>query len=169
MRIVVVSDTHMPYRARELPPRLVEELRNCQGILHAGDWTDWSVYERFAAFAPTEGVAGNNDGGDIIRRLGLRKVVSAGGCRIGIVHGHGGWSRSDTEANAIRAFKGEKLDAIIYGHTHIPVSKTLDGMLVFNPGSPTDRRGAPKYSFGVMEIRGGAIVSAEHIFYDKKN
>lgn len=164
----MVSDTHMPYRARDLPPRLVRELQNCHGILHAGDWTDWSVYERFAAYAPTEGVAGNNDGGEIVRRLGLRKVLEAGGCRIGIVHGHGGLSRKDTEANALRAFRGEKLDAIIYGHTHIPVRKTLDGVLVFNPGSPTDRRSSPKFSFGVLQIRNRKIELAEHIFYDKK-
>lgn len=169
MRIVVVSDTHMPVRAGRLPSRLMRELERCDAILHAGDWTRWTVYETFAALAPTMGVAGNNDEPDIVRRLGWRRVVELDGCRIGIVHGHGGAGRRDTEANALRAFAGEKLDLIVYGHTHIPVNKMVGGIRVFNPGSPTDKRGQPRYSFGLLQIEGGAMVSLEHVFYDDKN
>lgn len=169
MRIVVVSDTHIPGRAKRLPARLMRELKRCDAVLHAGDWTRWSVYETFAAFAPTTGVAGNNDGPDIVRRLGLRRVVELDGCRIGIVHGHGGTGRRETETNALRAFAGEKLDLIVFGHTHIPVNKTADGVRVFNPGSPTDKRRQPLYSFGLLHIERGAIVALEHVFYQDEN
>jgi putative phosphoesterase len=167
MKIVVVSDTHMPKMNKKLPDRLLRELKMANVILHAGDWTQMSVYETLAAYAPTYGVAGNNDGPDIVRRFGIRKVLEFEGIRIGIVHGHGAGYRTDTESRALGAFKGMKLDALIYGHSHIPVIKRSGEMLVLNPGSPTDKRREPLYSFGILEITDGSLV-AKHIYYDDK-
>ncbi|RED66214.1 metallophosphoesterase family protein [Cohnella lupini] len=166
MKIVVVSDTHMPRMSKKLPERLLSELSNADAIIHAGDWTKQSVYESLAAYAPTYGVAGNNDGEDIVRRFGLRKQLVLEGVRIGIVHGHGA-KRLATESHAIEAFKNVKLDAIVYGHSHVPVLRRLEGMLVFNPGSPTDKRRQPLYSFGIFNITRGEL-QAKHIFYGDK-
>jgi putative phosphoesterase len=168
MRIVVVSDTHMPRMNKKLPKRLLHELKATDAILHAGDWTQMSVYDTLASYAPTYGVTGNNDGMDIARRFGLRKVLEFEGKRIGIVHGHGAGYRIDTESRALGTFKNTRLDAIIYGHSHIPVLKRTGEMLVFNPGSPTDKRRQPLYSFGILEISAGSLV-AKHIFYDDKS
>ncbi|MCD9025507.1 metallophosphoesterase family protein [Cohnella silvisoli] len=167
MKIVVVSDTHMPRMNKKLPERLLKELKTASAIIHAGDWTKLSVYESLAAFAPTYGVAGNNDGSDIVRRFGLRKVLEFEGSRIGVVHGHGASKRLGTESHALEAFKGVQLNALIYGHSHIPVHKRIGEMLVFNPGSPTDKRRQALYSFGLLDITGGSLV-AKHIFYDDK-
>jgi hypothetical protein len=164
MKIVVVSDTHMPRRAKRLPERLADELKTADAVLHAGDWTDLSVFETLSAYAPTEGVAGNNDGADIVRRFGYRKVVSFGGCRIGLVHGHGPGRRSDTETRALEAFADQKLDAVVFGHSHIPMLKRAGGTLLFNPGSPTDKRRQPRYSFGIFRIEDGQL-TAHHVFF----
>jgi len=168
MKVVVVSDTHMPRMAKKLPERLLKELAKADAIVHAGDWTKMSVYEQLAAFAPTYGVIGNNDGEELKLKFGLRKLVQFGSCRIGIVHGHGAASRASTESHALEAFKGKALDALVYGHSHIPVRKKVGGMLVFNPGSPTDKRRRPLYSFGVFEIE-GTVLRSRHVFYEDKS
>ncbi|MGO4948716.1 metallophosphoesterase family protein [Paenibacillus sp. DRB1-1] len=165
MKIIVLSDTHMPYRSKTLPSRLVQELKGSDLILHAGDWTDWFVYERLAEFAPVQGIAGNNDGMDIVERLGYQRIVDVEGKRIGMVHGHG-W-RGSTENIALNTFKGEMLDCLIYGHSHIPVVKTIDGQLVLNPGSPTDKRGEDEYSFIVLTIEAGQMEAQLVLYPDK--
>ncbi len=167
MKIVVVSDTHMPKMSKKLPERLIRELKTAGAVIHAGDWTNMSVYEALKAYAPTYGVAGNNDGADIVRKFGLRKRIVFEGCRIGIVHGHGTRSRKDTESHALEAFKGVQLDALIYGHSHIPILRRQGEMVIFNPGSPTDKRRQSLYSFGILEVSGGSL-SAKHIFYGDK-
>jgi putative phosphoesterase len=153
---------------KKLPERLVRELKKADAVIHAGDWTKLSVYEELSTFAPTDGVAGNNDGPDIIDRFGYRKILTFEGCRIGVVHGHGIGKRTNTEEKALEAFNGIKLEAVIFGHSHIPVHRFAGSTLVFNPGSPTDKRRQLRYSFGIMEINGGKL-TAKHIFYDDKS
>ncbi|QLG41267.1 metallophosphoesterase family protein [Paenibacillus sp. E222] len=165
MKIIVISDTHLPRRARKLPDPLVEALSDADLILHAGDWSDWSVHKLLSAYAPLEGVAGNTDPPEIGQKLGFSRIVEADGLRLGLVHGHLG-SKS-TEQNAIHTFAGQQVDAVIFGHSHIPVMHTVNGVLIFNPGSPTDRRFQPQYSFGIMTTHLGKL-QAEHVFYDVK-
>lgn len=167
MLIGVVSDTHMPRMAKALPQPLISAFRKTELILHAGDWTDLRVLEALEKLAPVEGVAGNNDGPDIAGRFGLRKVIRIGGISIGMVHGHGGRTRTATEEHAIRSFEDEDVDCIVYGHSHVPALKEVNGVLVFNPGSPTDKRRQPKYSFGLLKIDDG-LIEARHVFYDHK-
>ncbi|MFJ2042470.1 metallophosphoesterase family protein [Paenibacillus taichungensis] len=165
MKIIVISDTHLPRKARKLPDPLVEALSDADLILHAGDWSDWSVHKLLSAYAPIEGVAGNTDPPEIGQKLGFSRIVEADGLRLGLVHGHLG-SKS-TEQNAIHTFAGQQVDAVIFGHSHIPVMHTVNDVLIFNPGSPTDRRFQPQYSFGIMTTHLGKL-QAEHVFYDVK-
>ncbi|PIH61135.1 metallophosphoesterase family protein [Paenibacillus sp. LK1] len=165
MKIIVISDTHLPRRARKLPDPLVEALSDADLILHAGDWSDWSVHKLLSAYAPVEGVAGNTDPPEIGQKLGFSRIVEADSLRLGLVHGHLG-SKS-TEQNAIHTFAGQQVDAVIFGHSHIPVMHTVNDVLIFNPGSPTDRRFQPQYSFGIMTTHLGKL-QAEHVFYDVK-
>ncbi|TJY43918.1 metallophosphoesterase [Cohnella pontilimi] len=169
MKIVVVSDTHIPRMAKSLPARLVRELEsNTDLILHAGDWTSEQVYDQLVRYAPVEGVAGNNDGEALLMRFGLRKKIVSGGIRIGLVHGHGPNPRLTAEHRAAAAFDQGEVDIIVFGHSHIPVLKRLDGMLLFNPGSPTDKRRQKQYSFGILSIS-GTDIRAKHVFYDSKD
>ncbi|MDI4645979.1 metallophosphoesterase family protein [Cohnella hashimotonis] len=169
MKIVVLSDTHMPRMSKRLPAALQRELTGAAAIIHAGDWTRLSVYDALSAYAPVYGVVGNNDGPEIAAKFGMRVQLTLGGCRIGVVHGHGAALRTKTEAHAVAAFKDDQLDAVVYGHSHIPVLRrdAKSGMLIFNPGSPTDKRRQAQFSFGILEADDGQL-RARHIFYPDK-
>lgn len=164
MRIGVVSDTHIPSRAKRLPPALMEGLQEVDMILHAGDFTSLDVVKELEAIAPLEGVAGNNDGEDILARFGRKKVLELGGFRIGLIHGDG--KSKTTERRAWDAFAGQKVDAVIFGHSHAPLLRWHEGVLLFNPGSPTDKRRQPEFSYGILEL--GKTIAAQHYFYRSK-
>ena len=164
MKIIVISDTHMPRMAKGLPSRLKSELITANLILHAGDWQTREVFEALISYAPVDGVCGNVDGQDLIEKFGYKKILTLEGFRIGLVHGHG--RKGTTEERAIEAFSGTELDMIIFGHSHIPMKKKVDGMILFNPGSPTDKRKLSKYSFGIIRI--GEALTVEHVFYSDK-
>lgn len=168
MKIVVVSDTHMPRMSKKLPERLIAELADADAILHAGDWTSADVYPMLAAYAPTYGVSGNNDGPDLRKKFGLKKLLKLGGCSIGLVHGHGANKSIATETRAVEAFRGQRLDVIVYGHSHIPVLKRIGKTIVLNPGSPTDKRRQPQYSYAILRIEDGKP-DARLIHYDDKS
>ncbi|AIQ51147.1 MULTISPECIES: metallophosphoesterase family protein [Paenibacillus] len=167
MKIGVVSDTHLSRSAKALPQTLVEEFRQVDQILHLGDWVAMEIYDLLAELAPVEGIAGNNDGQEIIRRFGEQKIVTLDGVRIGMIHGHAPYSRKGTDGNALLAFEGEEVDCILFGHSHQPLMRRENGVLLFNPGSPTDKRREKQYSFGILDIEDGKI-SARHVFYDSK-
>lgn len=163
MRIGVVSDTHLR-RMSELPERLSRGLEGVDLILHAGDWTDERIVELFETIAPVESVAGNNDPPEIVHRFGRRKEIEVAGIRIGLIHGDS-WTHSAEEC-AWNAFAACTPDIIVFGHSHVPHLEQRGQTLLFNPGSPTDKRFQPQYSFGILEISGGKI-EARHIFYEK--
>ncbi len=151
MRIGIVADTHIPKRARFLPAALIEGLRGVHMILHAGDLTTAEVLDNLTDIAPVHAVGGNNDSTDLILRLDNQKIISAGGFHIGLVHGHEGVGRT-TPDRALRTFADQKVDCVVFGHSHLPYCQVHGGILVFNPGSPTDRRRAPFPSFGLLEV-----------------
>ncbi|GFZ87537.1 phosphoesterase [Paenibacillus marchantiophytorum] len=164
MRIGVISDTHLSARVPKLPDELIRGLQGVDLIIHAGDWVSDHVIDLVEAIAPCESVAGNNDGPEIIDRYGLRKILSLGGYRIGLIHGDG--FRKTTEERAREAFLTERPDVVIFGHSHIPYKQTIDGILMFNPGSPTDKRRQPNYSYGILEL--SETIHAEHFYYESK-
>ncbi|MGG6313833.1 metallophosphoesterase family protein [Paenibacillus macerans] len=167
MRIGVVSDTHMPRRGAELPPKLMQSFKTCDLILHLGDWVTMDVYEQLAALAPVDGVAGNNDPANLIRRFGQHKILELGGKRFGLTHGHLPGGGHGAHENAQRVFAGKPVDAVLFGHSHKPHLSENGGVLWFNPGSPTDKRREPKYSFGLIEFTAKGL-QAKHIYMDKK-
>ena len=160
MRVALVSDTHLPRFGRSLPKALVVgfERHGIERILHAGDWTTELALDLLGAIAPVDGVAGNNDGPELHERFGTRRVVEIDGVRIGLTHGHLGSGRT-TEERARLAFRDEPgLDAIVFGHSHIPVVRRQpDGRWLINPGSPTDKRRQPDYTWALLETGPGRI------------
>ena len=147
MRLVVISDTHLPKGARRLPDTCLRELEGADLILHAGDFTSTAVLDELRQFAPVEGVHGNMDEPDLRALLPERSVVDADGLRIGMVHDPG--PRAGREARLVTAFPG--CAAVVYGHTHIPQVERLAGVWILNPGSPTERRRAPTRAMLVLD------------------
>ncbi len=132
-------------------------------ILHCGDFTSLKAVKPFEAIAPFDGVAGNNDGEKIVARFGRRKIITVEGAKLGLVHGDGIWRTTLHRARA--AFADESVDAILFGHSHIPLHQRKDDRWFINPGSLTDKRRQPRYSFAVLDID-DAVIQARLVFFD---
>jgi len=159
MKIGVISDTHIPYAAQQLPTRALDLFAGVDAIIHAGDYQDISVIEILQSIAPFYGVAGNMDAHEIRTIVPEKTVVELGGFLIGIMHGGG--SPKGLEDRILNAFKGEHIDAIVYGHSHNPSNHRINNILLFNPGSPTDKRFAHCNSIGILTIQ--EIITGEII------
>lgn len=163
-KIIIVSDTHIPSRAKSLPGILTKECADADLIIHAGDWQTLDVFFELSAYAETVGVTGNVDPWEILDRFGRKKILTVDSLKIGVVHGDG--AGKTTEQRALQAFADDDVDLIVFGHSHIPIKKEIDGRVLFNPGSPTDKRRQAQYSFGILKI--GEIWELEHVFFDKE-
>jgi putative phosphoesterase len=150
MKIVVISDTHMPVPDNKLPEALIKELKDCELLIHAGDLTELSVLDVLKKLVHTEAVVGNMDSHKVRRALPEKKILQLGKFRFGIIHGYG--SPRNLINYIQEKFKGEKLDCVIYGHSHTPSIDKVGDTIYFNPGSLTDKVFAPYNSFGIIEI-----------------
>ncbi len=166
-RVIVVGDTHLPRFGRRLPGPLVEGLVDADLILHVGDITEAFGLDHMYEFAPTHAVAGNNDSAELVTRLGITRVVEVEGVRIGMTHGHAGPGRTTPE-RAVRAFASvdPPVAAVCFGHSHQPTVDRRDGRWLLNPGSPTDRRRQPAFSYLRLEVD-GATLGPELVTYDR--
>lgn len=156
MRVVVLSDTHIPDFAKTLPKSLLPHLRRADLILHAGDVTSSTVLHELAGYAPVHVAMGNNDGEDVAA-WGARGEVEldVDGTRIAMVHDSG--RREGRERRLRRRFPDAGL--IVFGHSHIPVNLDVDGVRFFNPGSPTWKRRQPSATFGIVQVAGPRLRS----------
>jgi len=150
VKVAVISDTHIPATCNALPIMLLEGIKDADLIIHAGDCTELSVIEELEKIAPVEGVVGNMDTGMISRRFPVKKILELGSFKVGIAHGYGGPDKLIDYVKEM--FKDEKIDCIIYGHSHIPKIDYINDVLYFCPGSPTEKVFAPYNSFGILEI-----------------
>ena len=160
MRIAVLSDTHLR-EGKSLPRYVWENLTEIDLILHAGDVTHMGLLEELACIAPVRAVKGNCDGWDV--SLPERDIIECEEFRIGLIHGNVGQGNSTPE-RAYAAFEGSAVDLIVFGHSHIPFMEWRNGILMFNPGSPTDKRRELQYSFGLLEISQGQL-KAKHLYF----
>lgn len=164
MKIGVISDTHIRSSAKLLPNIVYEAFEGVDMILHAGDILIEEVIIELAAIAPVYAVAGNNDGYDMLYKYGTKRIIEADGKRIGLTHGI---SKGRTYMNAYAEFKNDNVDCVVYGHSHKPHNEVIDGVLFFNPGSPTSRRFEPRYSLGLLHV--DKYIRGEIIYFDKEN
>ena len=162
MRIAIVADTHLPRGSRAIPDACLERMRSADLVLHAGDLSTVSVLEDLRALGPpVAAVHGNIDSAELRRLLPERQVVDAAGVRIGLVH-DAGPARGRLQRMRM-AFPD--CDAVVFGHSHIPLHEEDAGFQVFNPGSPTDRRRQPRHSMGVARVVDGRV-SFQHVWLD---
>lgn len=155
MKIGVISDTHIPRRAKELPVPVLKGFKGVDMILHAGDLVSGEVLEVLEGIAPLHVVRGNMDGPDLQKKLPEKKLIEIEEYRIGLLHGHGLGGNALQKAQL--EFGSKNLDAVVFGHSHAPYNKEHRGTLFFNPGSPTDKRWVPYFSFGFLYLNEGKI------------
>ena len=158
VRIAVLGDTH----SKQIPAACLERVRSADLALHVGDLSAMSVLEELRGLGPpVAAVHGNIDSAEVRRILPERQVVDAAGVRIGMVHDAG------PAAGRLQRMRMAFPDceAVVFGHSHIPLHEDLDGFQIFNPGSPTDRRRQPRHSMGEGRVADGRV-SFEHVWLD---
>jgi putative phosphoesterase len=156
MLIAVISDTHLPRGARRLPEACVERIAGAELLLHAGDFSTLEVLRELEAIGPPLlGVHGNVDSAELRRMLPAERVLEAGGARIAMVHDAG---PRTGRLERMRRRLGQRADAVVFGHSHTPLhEQAQDGFQIFNPGSPTERRRAPRHTMGLIRVEHGSL------------
>lgn len=154
---MVLSDTHAPRRWKSCPPAVAARLRGADLILHAGDVCTASVLDELAEYAPVTAVVGNNDAPDV-GAWGATETaeLTLAGLRVAMIHDSG--ASSGRLARMRTRFP--EADLVVFGHSHIPMNVAADGLRIFNPGSPTDRRRQPHGTLGVLLVTDGGLRDA---------
>ena len=155
VHVVVVSDTHIRRgSSRRLPDAAYAHLERADLVLHAGDIVVSDVLDELGGFAPVHAVLGNNDV-ELTGLLPETRLVEIEGVRVAMIH--------DSGPSAARAGRMKRrfpeADVVVFGHSHIPWDQEgLDGQLLFNPGSPTERRAQPHHTLGTLDLEDGRVV-----------
>ena len=150
MDLVLLADTHVPRRARDLPDELWAQIDRADVVVHAGDWVDKALLDRLAERAARLIACwGNNDGPELRARLPETAQVTLDGVRLGVVHETGASAGREKRMSAAYP----DLDVLVFGHSHIPWDTTTStGLRLLNPGSPTDRRRQPAPTYMTARI-----------------
>jgi putative phosphoesterase len=157
-RLLLLADTHIPKRARDLPDEVWAAVDAADVVVHAGDWVDVPTLDRLEARSRRLLACwGNNDGAALRARLPEVARAEIDGVRVGVVHETGASSGRDRRMDA----EYPDLDLLVFGHSHIPWdSTTTRGLRLLNPGSPTDRRRQPHGTYLVVSLDAGRIEHA---------
>ena len=155
MRLLLLADTHVPKRARDLPTQVWEAVEDADVVFHAGDWVEEPLLDALEArAAELVGVYGNNDGAGLRRRLPEVARVTLAGVRFAVVHETG--QAAGRERRCAQEYADA--DVLVFGHSHIPWDTTAPtGLRLLNPGSPTDRRRQPHGTFLTAVAADGAL------------
>ena len=155
MRLLLLADTHVPKRARDLSPQVWQLVEAADLVVHAGDWIDETLLDALEARSRALLACwGNNDGPALRARLPEVARAEPAGVRVAVVHETGGRAGRELRADAAHP----ETDLLVFGHSHIPWDTTTPGgMRLLNPGSPTDRRRQPACTVMTAELSGGAV------------
>jgi hypothetical protein len=155
VRLLLMSDTHLPVRAKALPGQLLDELPHADVVVHAGDWVDEATLDLLQSRAPRLiGVYGNNDGPALRARLPEVAYADLAGLRLAVVHETGPAQGRERRC----ADRFPDTDVLVFGHSHIPWDTTTEtGLRLLNPGSPTDRRRQPHCTYMTATVTDGHL------------
>ena len=156
-RLLIIADTHLPRRARRLPPAVWEAAEAVDVVIHAGDWVTVELLDELERRTQRLiGVYGNNDGADLRERLPETARAEIDGVRFAVIHETGAAAGREKRMDA--AF--DDAEVLVFGHSHIPWDTTTPGgMRLLNPGSPTDRRRQPACTYLTAETDDGALTA----------
>jgi putative phosphoesterase len=160
--VAVISDTHMATGGRRLPDSCVEQIRAADLLVHAGDIMSIEALAEFEAIGPpVRAITGNMDGWELRDRLPDEAELEIDGARLAVVHDAG--PSAGRLPRMRRRFPDA--DAVVFGHSHLPLHERDGNFQIFNPGSPTERRKAPHHAMGVAKVSSGNI-EFEHVVLD---
>ena len=167
MRLLLIADTHVPKRARDLPAQVWDEVAKADVVLHAGDWVEPSLLDALEARARRLVACwGNNDGEELRTRLPERADVNLEGLRFTVTHETGGSAGRDARMAKLYP----DTDVLVFGHSHIPWdTTTTTGLRLLNPGSPTDRRRQPFATFMTAIVADGELSDVTLHRLEKRN
>ncbi|HEX2266220.1 MAG TPA: metallophosphoesterase family protein [Solirubrobacterales bacterium] len=158
--IAILADTHMPRGNRALPEACVERVRAADAVIHAGDFFAASVLAELRALNPVVlAVHGNVDEPALRAELPESLEVEVGDRTVAVVHDSG----PSKGRLARMRLRFPEADAVVFGHSHLPLHEEEDGFQIFNPGSPTERRRAPRHSMGLLHPTGSGL-RFEHLW-----
>jgi putative phosphoesterase len=155
VRLLLIADTHVPKRARDLPARVWDEVDRADVVLHAGDWVSVALLDALTERATRLiGCWGNNDGPDLRTRLPEVATATVEGVRFTVVHETGGAAGRNERMSR----RYPDTDVLVFGHSHIPWDATSSTALrLLNPGSPTDRRRQPHCTYMTATVNAGTL------------
>jgi len=154
VRLLLLADTHVPRRAKDLPAQVWAEVERADLVLHAGDWMTVDLLDQLAERADVLGCWGNNDGPDLRARLPEVARRTVEGVRVAVVHETGDARGRERRAEAAYP----DVDLLVFGHSHVPWDSTTPGGLrLLNPGSPTDRRRQPVGTYLTARLEAGEL------------
>jgi putative phosphoesterase len=155
MKLLLISDTHLPVRAKKLPEQVWAAVDDADVVIHAGDWVSVELLDELTERADRLiGCWGNNDGPELRQRLPEVARETLDGLRVAVVHETGG--KQGRELRCEKAYPD--VDLLVFGHSHIPWDTTSPrGLRLLNPGSPTDRRRQPYCTYQTATITSGRL------------
>jgi putative phosphoesterase len=159
MKLLLISDTHLPWRGRALPEQVWREVEAADVVVHAGDWVDVAVLDELEARSKRLiGVYGNNDGPALRARLPEIARADLAGVRLAVIHETGAKEGRELRCDA----QFPDTDVLVFGHSHIPWDTTTRaGLRLLNPGSPTDRRRQPFCTYQTARVEDGELRDVE--------
>ena len=154
MELLLIADTHVPKRAKELPAAVWDQVARVDVVVHAGDWVTPPLLDELEGRAARLLACwGNNDGDELRRRLPERADATLDGVRFTVVHETGASAGRD----ARMAARYPDTDVLVFGHSHIPWDTTAGGLRLLNPGSPTDRRRQPHCTYMTATVSNAVL------------
>jgi hypothetical protein len=153
MKIGIISDTHIPVKAKQIPSAVLRAMEKVDLILHAGDLVSLEVLEKLKELAPVEAVAGNMDPPEVTHSLPRQKIIEKEKVKIALTHGQGAPTRLIDQLKN----KFSQVKVVVFGHSHSPFNQKINDVLYFNPGSPTDKVFTSVNSYGLLKIEEGEV------------
>jgi len=155
VKLLLIADTHVPLRARDLPAQVWDEVTKADVVLHAGDWVALELLDELESrSARLVACWGNNDGPALRARLPERADVTLSGVRFTVVHDTGAATGRETRMSRLYPHS----EVLVFGHSHIPWDTTTKtGLRLLNPGSPTDRRRQPFRTYMTAGVDNGSL------------
>lgn len=168
-RLLLVADTHVPARARQIPGDVWRAVEAADLVVHAGDWVDVATLEAFEERSSRlVAVYGNNDGEELRARLPEVARARVEGLDLAVIHETG--AAAGRERRMDTAFADDPPDVLVFGHSHIPWDTvTPGGIRLLNPGSPTDRRRQPECTMMTAVVDGGELHEIRLVTVDRES